>query len=93
MRLNLDANQLNMILQRCPELGLTIACQQGHLLEERRAAYLAAARTMYARDGELEFDDDAVVSYSDDAGAYVMAWRWIDDDDAGLEDDDEEGDE
>ena len=44
--------------------------------------YLKAAREIYARDGELEFDDCAVVSESDDGGAYVMCWRWIDNADA-----------
>lgn len=28
-------------------------------------------------DGELEVDDDAVVSVSESGGAYVMAWVWV----------------
>lgn len=31
------------------------------------------------REGELEIDDDAVVSHGEDRGAYVMAWVWIED--------------
>lgn len=39
-------------------------------------AYREAARD-YQRDGDLEFDDNAVVSLGDDPGAYVQCWKWI----------------
>jgi hypothetical protein len=32
----------------------------------------------------LEFDDTAVISESDDEGTYVMAWVWVTDDEAGV---------
>lgn len=37
------------------------------------------AREVYEHDGELEIDNDAVVSREDDdsVGAYVQAWVWI----------------
>ena len=38
-------------------------------------------------DGDIEFDDDAIVSLSDDGGAYVQAWLWIDDPEASDPDD------
>lgn len=41
-------------------------------------AYRAAARQHHV-DGELEIDDNAVVSMGCDHGAYVQAWIWIDD--------------
>ena len=44
---------------------------------EASAEYLKAAQEIYGRDGELEFDDDAVVSMGCDAGAYVAGWRWV----------------
>lgn len=47
--------------------------------------YVALAKDL-ARDGELEIDDDAIVSGSSDAGDYVMAWVWVDDPES--EDDD-----
>lgn len=47
--------------------------------------YRTAAQERYSRDGELEIDDEAVVSPGDDPGAYVMAWRWIYNSDAGIE--------
>jgi len=36
-----------------------------------------AAKRLHHRDGELEIDDDAVVSPSEDGGAYVSAWVFI----------------
>ena len=42
------------------------------LLGYRRAA------AKHAREGELEINHNAVVLKGEDAGAYVMAWLWID---------------
>jgi hypothetical protein len=38
------------------------------------------------RDGEFEIDGDAIVSRSDDPGAYVSAWLWIPAEGAGQKD-------
>lgn len=46
------------------------------------SAYVRTARENQ-REGSFEIDDPAVVSHSD-AGAYVMGWMWVDDDEAGL---------
>ena len=40
-------------------------------------AYVKAAQDHFARDGELEIDDNAQVSLGDDSGAYVEAWVWV----------------
>ena len=50
---------------------------------ENRPDYLALARAQWARDGEIEFDNNAVVSLPDaedgpELGAYVAAWVWVD---------------
>ena len=45
----------------------------------------AAEGQSWVRDGECEIDDHAVVSSSDE-GAYVMAWVWASNADAGIED-------
>ncbi|MBX5130742.1 hypothetical protein HJB53_30090 [Rhizobium lentis] len=50
--------------------------------------YRAAAKEQ-AND-ELEVDDDAVVSPGDDPGAWVQAWIWIRNDEAGISEDDED---
>lgn len=46
--------------------------------------YLKAAQDN-ARDGELEIDDNTIVSVSEDPGAYVMAWVWVSAEQAGVE--------
>lgn len=43
-----------------------------------------AAASQYHRDGELEFDGDMVVSAGEDPGAYVMCWRWVTNEEAGV---------
>lgn len=46
-------------------------------LQER---YRAAAKSTYHRQGEIEIDDNAIVSHSEE-GAYVQAWVWVSIDD------------
>lgn len=43
--------------------------------------WVQAARDRHQDDGEVEVDDLAVISLSEDGGAYVMAWVWVDDED------------
>lgn len=59
--------------------------------EERRQKIVALADAEYGKDGELEFDSNAIVSEGDDNGAYVQAWQWVDF--AGTEFDKEKEDE
>jgi hypothetical protein len=42
-----------------------------------RLEYLKRARAL-ARDGEVEFDDDSIVSGSEQNGEYMLAWVWVD---------------
>lgn len=44
---------------------------------EREPAIRALAKEQVEVEGELEIDDDAVVSEGDDNGAYVQAWVWV----------------
>jgi hypothetical protein len=50
---------------------------------------IVQAARLLQKDGELEFDDRVVISEGDDddAGAYVLAWVWVDADQACDEDD------
>lgn len=41
------------------------------------------AREQNGKDGELEFDDNGIVSISEDGGAYVQAWSWVYDPEMG----------
>jgi hypothetical protein len=45
--------------------------------QRQDAIYRALAWEEWHRDGEVEVDDNAVVSVSDDGGAYVQAWVWV----------------
>lgn len=55
-------------------------------------ALFRAASVDDGDDGTLEFDDDAVVSISDDGGAYVMSWSWVSNADAGIGPEEEDAD-
>ena len=39
--------------------------------------YREKAHDEHHRDGECEIDDGAIVSFSDDGGAYVQSWVWV----------------
>lgn len=40
--------------------------------------YRAMAKEKWESEGECEIDDNAIVSESEDGGAYVQAWVWVD---------------
>jgi hypothetical protein len=44
---------------------------------KRQIKLFLLAKDQWHKDGECEFDDDAVVSTSKE-GAYVQAWVWVD---------------
>lgn len=58
--------------------GLTFGEAVNVFAESRTESDLAYVKLAqeYGRDGELEVDDSAQVSDSDE-GAYVMAWVWV----------------
>ncbi len=60
------------------ELRNAIEAVENHLDDPRRQKILELARATLAREGELEFDDDAIVSEGNDNGAYLQAWAWVD---------------
>lgn len=56
----------------------------------------AAPEMSCVDDGVCEIDSQgpvAIVSKGEDAGAYVLAWVWVGDEDAGIETPDEDEDE
>lgn len=61
---------------------------------EEDNAYIAAARSK-ARAGEIEVDNPSIVSQGEDAGAYVLAWMWVEKEEAypDGQDEDEEDEE
>ena len=58
------------------------------LLEEADPEYRRHAdayrSAVEVKDGEIEMDPDAEVSFGDDPGAYVQVWAWVSNAQAGL---------
>lgn len=50
-------------------------------------AYVEAAKRIHTDEGTVEVDDNAIVSISEDGGAYVSAWVWVYNDQADVCDD------
>lgn len=61
---------------------LLVAIQKAQIPEDDvlEPMYRRYAQEVYQEDGELEFDNDAIVSISGDGGAYVQGWKWVDSD-------------
>jgi hypothetical protein len=53
----------------------------------------AAYRNAVETDDELEVDEDAIVSPGTDPGAWVHAWVWVTNEQAGIEPEEDEDDE
>jgi len=60
------------------ELRKAIEAIEEHLNDPRRQKILELGRRTLPREGELEFDDDAIVSEGDNNGAYLQGWAWVD---------------
>jgi hypothetical protein len=39
--------------------------------------FRARAKEIYYQEGEIEVDNNALISRGDDEGAYVEAWVWV----------------
>jgi hypothetical protein len=63
-----------------PPLALreAIEAAEKHLDDPRREQIVEMASETLAREGAIEFDDDAIVSEGSDNGAYVEGWIWLD---------------
>ena len=57
---------------------------------ETTEKYRNAAGNHHEHEGTLEFDPGCVVSMGDDPGAYVQAWQWVTNEEAGIETEEEE---
>lgn len=73
----------NDALQAMKLKGLTFEnCVEAYADGESDPYVIAAMNN--AREGEIEVDSNAVVSRGSDAGAYVMAWKWVSNQEAGV---------
>jgi len=86
----LDSDSRLAALQTLVDQGLTfseVMQVMGETAEEN--PYVAKAQEQ-ARDGELEVDERTIVSEGSDPGAYVLAWLWVEADDADDDNDDDD---
>lgn len=84
----LDDGEVDALCERLNAGGLTFSEAANHYgaVQDADAPGLATYRdAVQTREGELEVDPNAIVSVSDDGGAYVAAWVWVTDDQAGVE--------
>lgn len=87
MWINLDDKEVEAVLRALSSDKKTkpLAEQIKELIADRKdplnGKYVSAVETV---DGELEVDDDAVVSRGGDPGAYVMCWTWVSNEQAGV---------
>jgi hypothetical protein len=43
----------------------------------KKAEYRTLAKQVYDTEGDLEFDEGSIVSISEDGGAYVQCWKYV----------------
>lgn len=65
--------QVDAALKELREAVLEAGCWPGAAQKWRQAA-----KAQYESEGQIEIDEDAVVSLGEDGGAYVAAWVWVD---------------
>lgn len=85
MKVILNAIKLKQVLELLKQVKTPESVQLRQELRDaarenkRIRQFQQIAREEFNRDGELEFDDECTVSLSEDNGAYVQGWKWIDD--------------
>lgn len=101
MWINLDPKELEVIDSALYRLMASTAHDEAKAVRDKitewekdarsdlHKAYRDAAFMNHHRDGELEIDHESdgtcMVSKGDDPGAYVMAWVWVDNSEAGVD--------
>lgn len=93
----LRSTQIDDLCEAINHAGLSFGEIVNRLGDDDSDPYVAAAQQhRLLNEGALEVDETAVVSRGDDPGAYVMAWLWISNTEAGIadgEEKEEEGDQ
>lgn len=68
----------SLIQPEMPEIAGKIGDNLRDHLDPSLKPYVQHAQEEYNDEGRTEVDDNAIVSYGTDPGAYVMAWVWVD---------------
>jgi len=84
-RVRIDQSDLDSILPDSPLYKKVMAQVAESVLDPFHQKYLKYAKENIHEDGDLEFDDDSAVSMGADDGAYVMCWKWVSDEEAGIQ--------
>ena len=71
-----DANDHDSLMNAIGAASEWLAEHDGWQTEY--AAAIQAARDAHHRDGEIELDDEVLLSPGADPGIYVSAWVWVD---------------
>lgn len=100
VKMNLwEIEKLAALLKGTTDPDLTfVASALAEIIKEESDPYHVKMTNAYRsgvaqKDGEIEIDADAEVSFGEDDGAYVMAWVWVTDEEAGIESPDEDEDD
>lgn len=81
----LDSDEIDALCEDLDHHGLAFRDVVPIFAEDDRNPYVAAAHdSRHLEEGGVEVDAEAVVSKGEDAGAYVMAWLWVSDEEAGI---------
>lgn len=84
MRVRIEESDMESILPDSPLHRRIMAQIAEEVLLPGHKKYLDYAKENLQQDGDIEFDDDAAVSAGCDEGAYVMCWKWVSDEEAGI---------
>ncbi len=79
-----DAQEYRDRVRRVKDLVAELALKDSTQKDTLHTRYREAAKSLHEVEGEVEIDSDAIVSISDDPGAYVQAWVWVSDEEAGI---------
>ncbi len=97
MWINLTEEELKLVqlgLFKCQDCAIAGATEVAAKISEQcmegpyDGLYVSAAREHWASDN-IEIDDDPRVSLGADPGAWVHAWVWVKDDEAGVQTEDD----
>jgi len=79
-------DDLTTRLEALIDEGLAVSQALDAFARRQPPGLRAYADRVQTREGELEVDDNAIISESS-GGAYVMTWSWVDDEDGPESDD------
>jgi hypothetical protein len=101
MWINLPRHQLELLAGRMVDSDPALATYIHEWIADAHRPendqWVEAAKEKHQDEGDVEVDEQsdgsALISISDDGGAYVLAWVWVYNDEAGLQEPEDEDEE